>query len=140
MTPKRMAEIHKSAFLTQRPWSESEFTTLLSAPTTVLACPNDFTFAVAQVIEDEAELLTIATHAAHQRQGHARICLENLIELCAQRDSTKMFLDVDSGNSAALGLYQQFGFTEVGRRRNYYAHPGGKRGDAVVMIKEGLST
>ncbi len=32
-------------------------------------------------------------------------------------------LEVRPSNTAAIALYQGFGFREVGRRRNYYTYP-----------------
>ncbi len=40
-----------------------------------------------------------------------------------------MFLEVATGNAAALALYRREGFTEVGRRRRYYADLS----DAIVL-------
>ena len=43
----------------------------------------------------------------------------------------KVFLEVRASNEAALGLYRRFGFSEAGRRANYYERP---REDALVMV------
>jgi ribosomal-protein-alanine N-acetyltransferase len=40
-----------------------------------------------------------------------------------------MFLEVATGNAAALALYRREGFVEVGRRRRYYADAS----DALVL-------
>ena len=32
MTPLQMAKLHAAAFTTQRPWSETEFATLIESP------------------------------------------------------------------------------------------------------------
>ena len=40
-----------------------------------------------------------------------------------------MFLEVATGNAAALALYARAGFVEVGRRRRYYADLA----DALVL-------
>ena len=39
----------------------------------------------------------------------------------ARDGATAMFLEVATGNAAALALYTGAGFVEVGRRRRYYA-------------------
>jgi ribosomal-protein-alanine N-acetyltransferase len=42
-------------------------------------------------------------------------------------------LEVRSGNSAAIALYERLGFVPVGRRKNYYERP---REDALLMTKQ----
>ena len=41
-------------------------------------------------------------------------------------------LEVRPSNTAAIALYQGFGFREVGRRRNYYDLP---KEDALILTK-----
>ena len=41
-------------------------------------------------------------------------------------------LEVRPSNAAAIALYQGFGFTEAGRRRNYYDLP---KEDALILTK-----
>jgi ribosomal-protein-alanine N-acetyltransferase len=44
-----------------------------------------------------------------------------------------MFLEVDDGNAAALGLYRKLGFEKVGERRGYYKDANGAVSTALVM-------
>ncbi len=74
MTPQDMASTHAAAFTQSRPWTAEEFADLLANQFTH-ALGNAKSFAVFQVIADAAELLTIATHPNHQRQGLARITM-----------------------------------------------------------------
>jgi ribosomal-protein-alanine N-acetyltransferase len=46
----------------------------------------------------------------------------------------RLFLDVAESNSAAIGLYARLGFTQMGRRKAYYAHADGSREDALLMV------
>lgn len=66
-----MAATHAAAFTQSRPWTTGEFAELLSSPLS-LVVGDERCFALFRVIADEAELLTIATHPDHQRQGLAR--------------------------------------------------------------------
>ncbi|MCH7817923.1 MAG: GNAT family N-acetyltransferase [Candidatus Marinimicrobia bacterium] len=43
------------------------------------------------------------------------------------------YLEVDNNNYGAIGLYREFGFREIGMRKNYYRE---NSGDAVIMMKE----
>ena len=45
-----------------------------------------------------------------------------------------VFLEVRTDNLAAIGLYESYGFTITGTRKNYY-HPSGA--DAYTMMREG---
>ena len=42
------------------------------------------------------------------------------------------FLEVRASNQAAIRLYEQQGFNEMGRRRNYYPAVNGRE-DAILM-------
>jgi ribosomal-protein-alanine N-acetyltransferase len=90
-------------------------------------------FALGQVMADEAELLTIAVAPAQRRLGLGRRLLGAFLSACAARGASAVFLEVDAGNTAALGLYQSAGFLAAGRRRDYYLGPNGTRTDALVL-------
>ena len=51
----------------------------------------------------------------------------------ARRSASEIFLEVRENNQAALSLYRQAGFLEVGRRPNYYAGVTGARFAALTM-------
>ncbi len=66
----------------------------------------------------EREILNIATAPEFRRQGIASILLRSEL-----RSGSIYFLEVRESNIAAQALYRNLGFTEVGRRKHYYAHP-----------------
>ena len=47
-----------------------------------------------------------------------------------------MFLEVDDGNQAALGLYRKLGFEKAGERPAYYVNENGRRSSALVMRRD----
>ena len=49
--------------------------------------------------------------------------------------SARLFIEVAAGNEAARALYMAEDFTVTGERKAYYERPGGRREDAVVMMK-----
>ncbi len=49
-----------------------------------------------------------------------------------------MFLDVEDGNATAIQLYEQYGFTQIKRRKQYYRQKDGTFTDALVM--QGMQT
>ena len=58
------------------------------------------------------------------------IFLEQLLVLI-QSQANALFLEVRAGNVAAIQLYENLGFNQVGERPNYYATPWGRE-DALV--------
>ena len=87
--------------------------------------------AVARTAADEAELLSIAVAPEARRHGCGRALLDALIKALPGRGAAALFLEVAEPNRAARRLYGRAGFTEVGRRRNYYA---GRHGTADALI------
>lgn len=80
----------------------------------------------------EAEILTIAVSDKYPRQGLGwRLMLAALREMRG-RGTEHVFLEVDEGNNAALGLYRKLGFRQISERRGYYSE-GGAKSTALVM-------
>jgi ribosomal-protein-alanine N-acetyltransferase len=52
----------------------------------------------------------------------------------ASRGSARLILEVAADNAAALALYRAAGFTEIGRRADYY-HRADGRMTALVMAR-----
>jgi len=127
-----MANTHAAAFGQSRPWSAQEFTQLLQNPlcfvTGDAAC-----FALFQVVADEAELLTIATHPDRQRHGLARACMADWQGIARRNGAGRAFLEVAADNLAATALYRACGFEIGGSRRGYYQRKGAIAVDALMM-------
>ncbi|MCD9148271.1 GNAT family N-acetyltransferase [Pseudophaeobacter flagellatus] len=132
LTSQQMAQIHAAAFTQSRPWSQTEFTALLDSPL-VLACGDARAFALVRLVAGEAELLTLATHPAHQRQGLGRAVMQAWQSQAKLRGATESFLEVAADNAPALLLYESEGFAACGRRRGYYPRANGASVDAIVM-------
>lgn len=132
LSPDVLAATHKAAFEHQRPWSADEFAALL-ANRHSFACGDSRAFALVRVIADEAELLTLATHPDHQRQGLARALMPHWQQAAQERGAQTAFLEVAADNPAARALYVQAGFEVMGRRPNYYTSPDGTVVDAILM-------
>lgn len=76
---------------------------------------------LALVVADEAEILTIAVDPDHQRQGHGRGLLGQVLTAWWRRGVQRVVLEVRVDNRAARALYTRSGFTRVGLRPDYYA-------------------
>jgi ribosomal-protein-alanine N-acetyltransferase len=72
------------------------------------------------LIEDEMEILNIAVHPDFRRKGIAARLLDRAFEICIKKGIAKSFLDVKKSNTAALNLYQKYGYKQIGVRKNYY--------------------
>jgi ribosomal-protein-alanine N-acetyltransferase len=92
-------------------------------------------YGIMSLVVGEAHLLNICIAPEWQRQGHGRLLLEHFMELARERGARQMFLEVRLSNEAAMHLYRESGFNEVGMRKNYY--PGEKgREDALILAIE----
>ena len=80
-------------------------------------------FAVAGMVDTEAELETIVVEAGRQRQGVGTLLLMALAEELRAAGVKDLFLEVRASNQRALEFYRRMGFAEIGRRVRYYADP-----------------
>jgi ribosomal-protein-alanine N-acetyltransferase len=132
------AALHRQAFerMGERPWTRQDIAELLAVPTVGGLFVDVQDHAAGMVLwrmaADEAELLTITVHHDHRRAGLGRILLMAMVDRVRQAGTKNIFLEVGADNPAALSLYAQAGFREVGRRSAYYTRPTGTA-DALVL-------
>ncbi len=86
-----------------------------------------------QSVPPEADVLNLAVAPDCRRQGLGRKLLCTLAELLHSRGIETLFLEVRPSNQAALALYSDLGFAQVGRRPKYYVNP---TEDALILRKE----
>ena len=92
--------------------------------------PELIGYAALSAILDEGNLDNIAVAPAHRRRGVGETLLEAVIRRCREQQLSLLYLEVRASNRPALDLYEKHGFTQVGRRKNYYEKP---REDAILM-------
>jgi ribosomal-protein-alanine N-acetyltransferase len=92
-------------------------------------------FSLFRSVADESELLLLAIHPSHHRRGVGRRLLEEFLERVRKDEITRVHLEVREGNPA-ISMYRAAGFSPVGRRRNYYHAPDGKRFDAITLAHQ----
>jgi ribosomal-protein-alanine N-acetyltransferase len=90
-------------------------------------------FSLCRGAADEVELLLIAVRPAARGNGLGRALLTQAIADSRERRMSQIFLEVRESNAAAIGLYCSSGFSEVGRRKDYYLGAGGARFGAITM-------
>ncbi len=79
-----------------------------------------------RIVIDEMEILNIVTRRDRYNIGIASSMLSYLVRT---KGTDKINLEVSGNNTTALRLYKQFGFNQVGLRKNYYSDGS----DAILM-------
>lgn len=64
----------------------------------------------------------------YQRQGLAKRLIEQLLSVAIDNQMSKVILEVRESNLSAIALYKNFGFEQIGTRKNYYR---GKENDLM---------
>ena len=131
--PHELARLHEQAF--SMPWSAREFADLLSQPG-VIAIAEPDGFVLIRIVLDEAEILTLAVIPAARRLGLGRRLVEEAAVAATKGGAARLFLEVAEDNAPARALYDRAGFSQIGRRKAYYAAADGSRTDAVVMSRD----
>lgn len=90
-------------------------------------------FVSAAIAGDELEIRKIGVIAGARRRGIAGELLAHAINDMHGKNPTlrRCLIDVAADNGTAIAFYLRHGFTEIARRRKYYAHGA----DAIVMEK-----
>lgn len=131
-----VAAIEQSAF--SDPWSHQSFAELVdntSAFFGVARVAGDQSvvgYVVAWFVLDEAEIANLAVRPSNWGQRVGGALLDAALQESAIRGVRTVYLEMRDSNSRARRLYQARGFTEFGRRRNYYRRP---QEDAVLWRK-----
>lgn len=130
----RMASAHAQAF--DAPWDELTLAELLDGPGAygfVAVDEDTLGMVLCRAIAGEAEVLTLAVPPWTRRRGVGRALMTAAIGAARAAGADSMFLEVDVGNAAAVGLYESLAFERAGLRKAYYDRGPGPRADALVM-------
>ena len=90
-------------------------------------------YAAIAVAGDVADLTRIVVAASQRRVGVAAALLAALHDAAAQAGAERMLLEVADSNVDARAFYAAQGYTEVSRRRGYYAS-----GDDALVLGRAL--
>lgn len=105
-------------------WSQVQILSCFTDSHVVMVAEEDANivgYVFVQHVLDEAELHIIGVDVSFQRQGIANKLLNFVYHELKQKNVERLFLEVRVSNHAAISLYKQHGFKDVGRRKNYYA-------------------
>jgi [ribosomal protein S18]-alanine N-acetyltransferase len=81
-------------------------------------------FALALALAKEAEILSLGVVPGNRRAGAGTALLVSICLEAQRLGVERVVLEVAVDNKAARALYAAHGFSEVGRRRNYYYRAG----------------
>lgn len=130
-----VAELETMCF--SDPWSLNSVASELKNPLSLwlVALEEDKVvgYVGSQTVMDETDMMNVAVHPEYRRRGIARLLIDSLVLALKERQSRCLTLEVRASNEPAIALYTILGFTEVGRRRNYYRNP---KEDALILKKE----
>ena len=133
-----IAALHAASF--GRGWSEQEVEGLLTDRHVIayraMVGSVMAGFIMSRLVEDEAEILSIAVAGSRRGRGLARNLLTLHLRRLAGLGARAVFLEVDEHNVAAIRLYGRAGFREISRRPNYYPGADGKAAAALVLRRD----
>jgi ribosomal-protein-alanine N-acetyltransferase len=124
-----LAAIHASAFSDTDAWGRDVFDLQLALPNVFALLHEAGGLVLVRVAADEAEILTLAVMPDARRGGIGYSLLTKGTAAAGQLGAQAVFLEVSVANIAARALYTKAGFTQAGRRPQYYSD----RSDALVL-------
>ena len=131
----QIAQLEKICF--SDPWSErsiaSELDNNLAFWLVAVEGETVAGYIGSQTVLEETDMMNVAVHPDFRRQGIAEALVNGLVEHLKAMGSRCLTLEVRASNAPAIALYEKLGFTEIGRRKNYYRNP---REDALILRKE----
>ena len=110
----------------KEPWSLDAVKSVLQREDVVYKLVYDETKApigyfIAAALFEEAELYRIGVIPEQRGMGYGKKLMNELLKNCPQK-TEKIFLEVRESNTAAIRLYESYGFKATGRRKNYYGN------------------
>lgn len=133
----RLVELSADAHTTSQ-WNAQQFLRLINASEKLCLVADEeekvYGFAIAGIAADEMEIENILVAETHRLRGWGRELLQRLLDQAHERGIKKVFLEVRESNLPAIMLYRSFGFSESGRRKDYYSNPT----EDALMLARGL--
>ena len=133
-----VAEIERICFST--PWSENAYRDTLKNKSALYMVAEEEPEAGGQIVGmcgvfkilDEGDISNVAVHPDFRRKGIAGDMMCELLNRGEEMGIFSFTLEVRAGNTAAVKLYEHFGFQTEGVRKRFYDKPVE---DALIMWK-----
>ena len=130
-----VAELERKCF--SDPWSERSVAAELENPLSLwlvaLLGRTVVGYVGSQSVMEQADMMNIAVNPDYRRQGIAESLIERLVSELKDKQVSSLTLEVRASNAPAIALYRKLGFSQVGKRPNYYRNP---REYALILRKE----
>lgn len=84
------------------------------------------------MVLDQGDIVNVGVKSERQRQGIGKKLLGALIRKTQEKGVASLYLEVRTGNEAALHLYESLGFCRLGVRKGYYEEP---KEDGITMCR-----
>lgn len=117
-------------------WSTAQLLTLFALPSARVCVAWDGEvacgFSAARIAGPESELLLLAVDPIWRGRGVGRLLMDDWQAWAGEEGAKDYFLEMRADNDA-IHLYRQAGFSECGRRPQYYRGGDGVVRDALTM-------
>ena len=80
----------------------------------------------------EAHILTVVVKKEARGRQLGRTMMGHLLQTASKHKVDTVLLEVRPSNTVAVNLYESVGFSEIGRRKDYYPDVKGRE-DALIM-------
>ena len=130
---EHIAELEKLCF--SSPWSYDALKQSYQNGTTFFIAELNGEFAGyigLNTVLDEGYITNIAVMPPFRKKGVAKALLKHTEDFAKSKKLAFISLEVRPTNAHALSLYSSFGFSEEGRRKNFYQNP---TEDALILTK-----
>lgn len=128
----QVAELEEASFAT--PWSEASIREELQNPWALwyVAMEEEAVLGYIgiQYGPDGGDIMSIATAPEARGRGVGKALISAAVSVLKEKELNYLTLEVRPSNAPALGLYTAMGFSQVGRRKNYYRKP---TEDAILL-------
>lgn len=91
-------------------------------------------YGIMTVAVGESHVLNLCVSPDYRSQGLGKKLMSHLLDVAHDHDANMTFLEVRPSNFAAIKLYMDLGFDEIGIRRNYYPAKIGRE-DALILAR-----
>ena len=132
----RIHTIEQSAY--QFPWSVGVFSDCLRVGYSCWIIAHEDVivgYGIMSVAVQESHILNLCIDPSYHRNGFAQELLKHMLKTAEEYDAVISYLEVRPSNLAAIRLYENAGYSQVGARSDYYPALEGRE-DAFVMSRQ----
>lgn len=120
-----ISKIEKQCF--SLPWSKNAVSQFAKSPNNIIiVCEKSGEicgYITASIVIDEVQIANVAVKENFRNMHIASFLLQKLIDISKGKNCISVTLEVRQSNIPAIKLYEKFGFSKVGERKNFYKNP-----------------